>query len=141
MLLYQQFKKVLEELGDLKLAWFTSFNMDIYFVEKYLLSDINQMPPEDFRSLRDYEVLNECLHQRDEGDKKIDIRFFYDYRANNSTDGKKTCVSTVPVNSKNLGNEDGKVFNGVFYPKIALFVNHSNQAYVLAASANLSLSA
>lgn len=141
MLLYQQFKKVLEELGDLKLAWFTSFNMDIYFIEKYLLSAINHMPPEDFRTLRDYEVLNECLHQREEADQKIDIKFFYDFRADNSSDSKKTCVSIVPVNPKNLTSKDEKQFNGVFHPKISLLVNNKNEAYILATSANLSLSA
>ena len=55
--LYDQFKKELAALGELELAWFTTFNLQLNFFEQYILSELVGVAPKDLRNVNDYESL------------------------------------------------------------------------------------
>jgi len=133
--LYHQFKELINETGEIKMAWFTSFNFSISFFEKYVLSALVKMDSFDLRTLKDFEALNDRIVNSANGG--IDVRVFHDYRAS-VPDVKKTSIQTYGINPKDLGS---KFANGVFHPKVGLIVNENNEAWLVTGSANLSISA
>ncbi len=137
MKLYRSFSKVLEDLGRIKLAWFTTFNLEISFFEKFILSRLAQRDVEEMRTIKDFEALNDILFTNEINNAKTDVRVFYDYRALSMRSSKKTCVQTIGINPSGFGK---KFKDGVFHPKICLLINDRNEGVVITGSANLSLS-
>ncbi len=131
---YEAFKQVISEMGNIRLAWFTTFNLNMDFFEKFVLSALAKMEPMELRSIKDYEALNERLLNADEG---MDIKVFHDFRAL-SINVKKTSVPCIGVNPAQLG-DDFKY--GVFHPKVILLVNEENEAWLITGSQNLTMAA
>ena len=132
---YQDFKKVISELGNIKLAWFTTFNFKLDFFEKYVLSALVHSDPFDLRGIKDYEILNDRILNSENG--PIDIKVFHDFRAL-EPDIKRTSIQTIGIKPEHIGES---FTHGVFHPKVALLVNDQNEASLIAGSANLTISA
>ena len=56
---YRYFEQELTKIGTIKRAWFTTFNLDISFVEKYLLSILTGNLHSDLKIPQDYEIIND----------------------------------------------------------------------------------
>ncbi len=132
---YEAFKQLISEVGNVRLAWFTTFNLNMDFFEKFVLSALASMEPMELRSIKDYEALNERL--LDTEDQGMNIKVFHDFRAL-SINVKKTSVPCIGVNPAQLG-DDFK--HGVFHPKVILLVNDGNEAWLITGSANLTMAA
>lgn len=134
---YNVFKDLIENEGPFKLAWFTSFNFNIQFFEKYMLSIFSEQDYKDLRNVKDYELMNQNLFG--DLDDQLDCCAFYDYRALKLNDkAKQTSVELIGINPKELG---ANFIHGVFHPKIILLVTKENKGYLIAGSANMSFSA
>lgn len=136
--IYNSFNEIVDEAkkgGGIKLAYFTTFNLNIEFFEKYILSSLAGIDPNSLRTVYDYEGLNLTLFKEDKS--KVDVKLFCDYRAIEPRI-KKTCVPTFPINPKKIKKE---FTNGVFHPKVSLIVNNENRGWVIVGSNNLTLSA
>lgn len=124
MKLYQKYKNILSKksIGNLEKAYFTTFNIDISFVEKYILAPLlrDSIPDNKF-SLED---LNIGLMQRG----KADIKFFYDANMLASLE-KKTLIQTYPILVK----------GGVFHPKV-IYLKGTKATYLIVGSGNLTYS-
>lgn len=124
MKLYQKYKNILSKksIGKLEKAYFTTFNIDISFVEKYILAPLlgDSIPDNKF-SLED---LNLGLMQKD----KADIKFFYDANMLASLD-KRTLIQTYPILVK----------GGVFHPKV-IYLRGTQATYLIVGSGNLTYS-
>lgn len=138
MKIYQQFKETLSVAGEIKIAWFTTYNFHLYFFEKYILSALANRDPQNLKNLKDYEALNVVLHGEDFEDKRIDVRVFHDFRAMRIEQAKKTCLHTYGINPAEINS---KYNYGVFHPKVCLIINKNNEGFLMTGSANLSLSA
>ena len=132
---YQDFKRVISELGNIKLAWFTTYNFKLDFFEKYVLSALVHSDPFDLRGIKDYEILNDRILNSENG--PIDIKVFHDFRAL-EPDIKRTSIQTIGIKPEHIGES---FTHGVFHPKVALIVNYRNEAYIISGSANLTISA
>jgi len=122
MKLYDEYKKAIKKLGKIEKAYFTSFNIDINFVEKYILPPLlKESVANDKFSLED---LNIALMNK----SKPDIKLFYDASMMSSFD-KKTLVETYPIIIK----------GGVFHPKV-IYLKGKERTYLFVGSGNLSVS-
>jgi hypothetical protein len=122
MKLYSKYKKVLEKIGKLEKAYFTTFNMDIEFVERYILPPLLNV--EVAENKFDLEDLNTVLMEKG----KPDIKFFHD--ANMLTShNKSTLVEMYPILQK----------GGVFHPKV-IYLQGDKATYLIVGSGNLTLS-
>jgi len=122
MKLYSRYKKVIEKIGKLEKAYFTTFNMDIEFVEKYILPPLLNI--EVVENKFDLEDLNLPLMEKG----KPDIKFFHD--ANMLTSyHKSTLVDIHPILQK----------GGVFHPKV-IYLHGDKATYLFVGSGNLTLS-
>lgn len=129
MKLLGEFKEQLKSLGELKYAWFTSFNINIEFIETYLLPAALDMDPP--KNRMDYEHLQLALN-----DKKIDFRIFCDARFMDADQNKRTSLPVHGVSPSRL-----KYFSkeSKFHPKV-IFLEDKNKRRILGCgSANLSL--
>ena len=136
--LLNEFSEMLSECTNqgkkkIKLAYFTSFLLDVSFFEKYLLSKLLGIEDIPFNQ-SDYEEMNDKL-----GESKIDLKIFYDARGIDLHRPKRTCISLHPINVKVLNNE--KFQKGIFHPKVVLLKNESDEFYLWVASANLTTKA
>jgi hypothetical protein len=139
--LYRYFEQELTKIGTIKRAWFTTFNLDISFVEKYLLSILTGNLPSDLKIPQDYEIINDRLagSEVDLNDDKLEFKIFYDYRALMSTGrGKQTTAALYPIDVKQLNSASLKTFEyGVFHPKISLLEGYDGRFWLMVSSANL----
>ena len=133
--LYKEFEDLLAEVGEVKIAWFTTFTLSLEFFEKYILSALTQTQPFHLKNLKDYEALNDRLVNAESG--PINTKVFYDYRAMRP-DIKRTSIQTIGVNPSKLSPAFD---HGVFHPKVSLLVNDQKEAWIMTGSANLTLSA
>ena len=132
---YNEFKKLISEVGVIKIAWFTTFNLSLDFFEKYVLSALVKTNPFDLKNIKDFEALNDRIVNAEAG--AIDVKVFHDYRAMRP-DIKRTSVQTIGMKPKNI---DNSFAHGVFHPKVTLLVNDNNEAWIVTGSANLTISA
>ena len=140
--LYKHFVDQVNEMGKIKSAWFTTFNLDISFFEKYILSALVGVQYQDIRSAYDYESINLSLAEESETDTedKIEVKVFYDYRAEVPTGKQKqTTVHLHPVDPSRIQDINGRrIFReGVFHPKIIVLENVNRELWLMVSSANL----
>ncbi|MBK9983880.1 MAG: hypothetical protein IPP15_16175 [Saprospiraceae bacterium] len=131
MKLYQAYKSITDKIKPIDTAWFTTFNLDVELVEKFLLSQLIDKAPIELKTAEDYEGMNLEL-------KGIDIKVWYDYRAMNTQSPKRTTVDFISTDPRSFF--DSKSHNIVFHPKV-IFLKGKGGAYLLSGSANLSISA
>lgn len=140
--LYKHFVDELNKMGRPRRAWFTTFNLDISFFEKYVLSALMGYSYKDLQSAYDYEALNAQLANEEESltDDKMEVRVFYDYRALlQANRPKQTSVHMHPIDIKQLSglNADNKFTDGVFHPKVILIETVAGEYWLMVSSANL----
>jgi len=139
--LYRYFEQELTKMGVIKRAWFTTFNLDISFVEKYLLSILTGNFPSDLKIPQDYEIINDKLAASEEDliNDKLEFKVFYDYRALMATGrGKQTTAPLYPIDIKQLNPNETKTFeHGVFHPKVILLEGYDGRFWLMVSSANL----
>jgi len=140
--LYKHFTEQLNQLGKVRRAWFTTFNLDISFFERYILSVLTGMSYRELNTPTSYESINKLL--ADDGaepdDEKIEVKVFYDYRALMATGKtKQTAVQLYPIDVKKLtsNNADIKFTYGVFHPKVILLETQSGEYWLMCGSFNL----
>lgn len=131
MKLYQQYCKIIDQIKPVKQAWFTTFNLDVELVERFLLSKLVDKSPQELKTAEDYEALNLDL-------QAIDVKVWYDYRAINLKSPKLTTADFLSVDPRDFHNSTSKDI--VFHPKVAFLIGDGG-AYLLAGSANLSIAA
>lgn len=141
--LYKHFVERLGEIGRLKRAWFTTFNLDISFFEKYMLSALLGKDYHDVKTPHDYEALSaELANDAEELDGiKTEVRVFYDYRAL-KTEGKpkQSTVHLHPVDLKKINGIETQNFkDGVFHPKVILLEGYDGRYWLMVSSANLTM--
>jgi hypothetical protein len=135
--LYQYWKGRLEAMGKIRTAWFTTFNLDISFFEKYILSALMGIDARDMSRPEDYETLSAALNA-DNTDEYMDVRVFYDAKQLMITGkAKLTAVDLHAMEAHRFGNTFA---GGVFHPKVALFENDQGQFWLLTGSFNMTLS-
>jgi phosphatidylserine/phosphatidylglycerophosphate/cardiolipin synthase-like enzyme len=135
--LYSYWKSRIEEMGRIRTAWFTTFNLDIGFFEKYILSALTGMDARDMSRPEDYEAISNAFNDNST-DEHLDVRVFYDARALlNSGKPKLTTVDLHAIDPELL---DKRFTGGVFHPKVALIENDRGQFWLLTGSFNMTLS-
>ena len=118
-------------MGDLRRAWFTSFNTDIEFVETYVLpTTLGANTP---RNRLEYEQLQQELTKKD-----IDFRVFCDPRFLDTTRIKRTCIPVHGVRPQRFREWFSE--ESLFHTKIIYLEDHDGKRIVGAGSANLTLS-
>ena len=126
--LYRHFEQELLKIGKLKRAWFTTFNLDISFFEKYILTAVLGSSYLNLKIPQDYESLNESLANdlADLDGEKVEVKVFYDFRALMHTGRpKQTTLPIYAVDVKELRSKNKLRFNeGVFHPKVCVFESY-----------------
>lgn len=141
--LYKHFVEQIEKIGKVKRAWFTTFNLDISFFEKYILSALMGKGYDELKTPYDYEALSANLANEQESldGEKMEVKVFYDYRTL-KVEGKpkQTAVQLHPINIKKIKTLETQNFkNGVFHPKVSIFETYEGKYFLMVCSANLTL--
>lgn len=136
MKLLDAFKKQIADMGTLKRVWLTTFNLDISFVETWVLPAVLGMDPPVSRM--DYEGLQRALNE-----SGIDFRIYCDPRMIAKEKPKRTSVAVYPVSMRKLAQSEEPYLDkerGLFHPKVFYLEDHYRKIIVGAGSANLTLS-
>ncbi|MBM7355904.1 hypothetical protein [Lelliottia amnigena] len=135
MKLLEIFKKQIAEMGDLKRVWLTTFNLDISFVETWVLPAVLGMDVP--ASRMDYEGLQRALNE-----SGIDFRIYCDPRMMAKDKPKRTSIAVYPVSVRKLAQGEDSYLDkdrGLFHPKVFYLEDHNRKIIVGAGSANLTL--
>lgn len=125
--------KATENGKKIRKVWMTTFNIDIGFVEKYILPVLVDM--ECPRNPMDYEIMQHKLF-----DQEIDFRLFCDQRILSGDSEKLTTIPIHTINTKSFQNSKKLGKQCLFHPKVILIENDHNELYIGAGSANLTIS-
>jgi hypothetical protein len=141
--LYKHFVEQIEKIGKVKRAWFTTFNLDISFFEKYILSALMGKGYDELKTPYDYESLSANLANEKESldGEKMEVKVFYDYRTL-KVEGKpkQTSVHLHPVNIATIRDlKTSRFKDGVFHPKVSIIESYEGKYYLMVSSANLTL--
>lgn len=144
--LAEALSKQVQSLGPLQHAWFTSFNLNVDFFERHVLSTLLQM--DNPRSRVDFELmqqkLNGSIKNNTKGDVTldIDVKVFADQRMYQASDIKRTAIEIYGVNPALLdgGRKKQLDTNSLFHPKVIFLQDVNGNAVLGAGSANLTLS-
>lgn len=123
MKILNEFRNLVKKIGKLEKAYFTTYNISLSFVEKYILTSLFDLDPckdeYDYYDL-DLKLMNE----------KIDIKFFYDLNMYDfSLDEKRTMLEIYPIKQE----------HGVFHPKV-IYLEGEITSYLIVGSGNLTKS-
>ena len=134
MKLLDTFRQQVRELGPLKRAWFTTFNLGIPFFETHVLTELFQGDADPPVNRMDYENMQLQLAERG-----IDLRVFCDLRMIEADQLKRTAL---PVHGVLPGWLDPERFGkeSLFHPKVIFLEDESGRMVLGAGSANLSVS-
>ena len=135
MKLLETFKGQITECGDIKRVWLTSFNIDIEFIETFIVPAVLGMDPP--RTLMDYEEMQQVLN-----DRGIDFKIFCDKRYIDTHQVKRTLI---PIHGVSLAKSETESYkqeftkDSLFHAKVILIEGEKKQV-IGAGSANLTLS-
>lgn len=132
MKLLNAFKQQLDELGEIRRVWLTTFNLNIGFVETYLLPTVLGMDQP--RNRMDYESFQSYLVEKD-----IDFRVFCDKRMLGAEQYKRTAIHVHCVSARAFSEGDGFTDQTLFHPKVIYLESKSGQMVLGAGSANLTV--
>lgn len=131
MKLLAELKKRVTAMGPLRRAWFTTFNLDIEFVETFVLpATIGAEPP---RNRLEFEQLQQELTE-----KNIDFRLFSDPRFIDTNRVKRTCIPVHSIRPERLSERFSE--RSLFHPKVIYLEDYDGRRIIGAGSANLTLS-
>lgn len=131
MKLLTAFKEQLKTLGELRYVWLTSFNINIEFIETYLLPAVLDM--EQPKTRLDYEYFQIALTE-----KEIDFRVFCDKRFMEADKNKRTAISVHGVSPALWEEWFSK--DSLFHPKVIYLEDIYGNKILGTGSANLTLS-
>lgn len=131
MKLLTAFKEQLNELGDLRYVWLTSFNINIEFIETYLLPAVLDM--EQPKTRLDYEHFQIALTE-----KRIDFRVFCDRRFMEADKNKRTAIPVHGVSPAQWSEWFSE--ESLFHPKVIYLEDVHGNRILGTGSANLTLS-
>ena len=131
MKLLSAFKDQLKELGELRYVWLTSFNINIEFIETYLLPVVLDM--EQPKTRLDYEHFQIALTE-----KEIDFRVFCDRRFMEADRNKRTAIPVHGVSPAQW--EEWFSEESLFHPKVIYLEDRDGKRILGTGSANLTLS-
>jgi hypothetical protein len=115
----------LRESGEITKAWFTTFNINLDFFERYLLAPLVGMDLP--RNQLDFELLQQAL-------LNINIHCFCDQQVFDLSQAKRTSIPVHLVRTSLLN-----MTSGIFHPKIIYLENSRGDAILGAGSSNLSI--
>lgn len=131
MKLLEKLKRSVTSMGPLKRAWFTTFNLDIEFLETFVLpATIGAEPP---RNRIEFEQLQQELTH-----KGTDFRVFCDPRFIDTNRIKRTCIPVHSIRPDRLSGRFGE--RSLFHPKVIYLEDVDGRRMIGAGSANLTLS-
>ncbi len=131
MKLLQTLRDQISELGGVRRAWLTSFNINIEFIERYILPALVEQDP-----IKDRMAAEELHHRLFvDPDTQIDVQIFADRRMIGRDDAKWTAVPIHGV-SPRLFNGFGE--QSLFHPKV-IYLEGPKGAILGAGSANLTV--
>ncbi len=128
MKLLDTFKNIVNDISP-DICWFTTFNINLELVEKYLLTAIVGKEPSELKRAEDYEALNFELN-------KFNVKIWYDYRALDLKQGKRTTVDLYPIQTSVLLKSNTQ--EPIFHPKV-IFLKGTDGAYLITGSFNLTI--
>ncbi|CAE6869545.1 hypothetical protein [Paraburkholderia aspalathi] len=132
MKLLDSFRKEIEGLGDVRRAWFTTFNLGIPFFETHVLPVL--LGSDQPANRMDYETMQQQM-----ADRKIDLRVFCDLRMMDADQLKRTAIPVHGILPSRLAlNGFGK--DSLFHPKVIFLEDESGKMVLGAGSANLTVS-
>lgn len=144
--LAEALSKQVQSIGPLRHAWFTSFNLNVDFFERHVLSTLLQM--DNPRSRVDFELMQQKLNGSVKDNRKgdvtldIDVKVFADQRMYQASDIKRTAIEIYGVNPALLNGGRKKQLDttSLFHPKVIFLQDINGNAILGAGSANLTLS-
>jgi hypothetical protein len=144
MKLLEELAEQIKDLGSIKRVWFTSFNLNLDFFERHVLSTILQMDKPKNRI--DYELMQQringsiALTEGKEALNKLDVAIFADVRMYDASDLKRTAIDVHSINPTLLNNAVNFSKQTLFHPKVIYLEADDGRAILGAGSANLTLS-
>lgn len=133
---FEQQLAALRGRAPLVRVWMTSFNLNIPFIEKYLLPRVLDGEVEPVTRM-DYELLQSRLNE-----SGLDLRIFCDHRLAGSDQVKRTALKIHPVAPRLLQWPDAEITpdrHTLFHPKVILLQNSLGETILGTGSANLTL--
>lgn len=135
MKLLELFTKQLKECGTIRRVWFTSFNIDIEFVETYILPAVlgQEIP----RVRMDYEGLQLELNKQG-----IDFRVFCDKHFISADQNKRTLIPVHGISPSKQNSHTAQLGfdeKSLFHAKV-IYIEGDKSRVLGAGSANLTLS-
>ncbi|GAA0834133.1 hypothetical protein GCM10009112_23780 [Marinomonas arenicola] len=137
-------KQQVQDLGTLKYAWFTSFNLNVDFFERHVLSTLLEMEPP--RSRIDFELMQQKLNGSVLDNRKagpsIDVKVFADQRMYDANDVKRTAIEVYGVAPVSMtGVRKSRLDkSSLFHPKVIFLQDDQGKAILGVGSANLTQS-
>lgn len=128
MKLIETFRTQVKDIGELRYAWFTSFNLNIEFVETYLLPIVLDMDIP--KNRLDYEHYQVVLSE-----KKLDFRVFCDKRFLQFDMNKRTSIPVHGVTPSLINFSS----DSLFHPKVIYLEGLNGRRVLGVGSANLTL--
>ena len=128
MKLLEAFKNIVNDISP-EICWFTTFNLNVELLEKYVLTAIVGKEPSELKRAEDYEALNLDLN-------KFNIKIWYDYRALDLKQGKRTTIDLYPVRPSIVLKSNST--EPIFHPKV-IFLKGKASAYLITGSFNLTI--
>lgn len=129
--LFERYKNVIGDLGNIKRAYFTSFNFGCPFFENYLLPALVDIDRP--KNLSDYEHIQFKLTE-----SQVDIQVWVDGQYFDVREPKRFAYDLHLVDMKKL---NGFSRSQVFHPKVIFLEGEDGGCYIGAGSANLSVAA
>jgi hypothetical protein len=130
MKLLAELQKQVSSMGQLCRAWFTSFSVDIEFVETYILSATLAVNAP--RTRLEYEQLQHALTE-----KNIDFRVFCDPRFIETHRIKRTCIPVHGIRPARTTEYFSDA--SLFHPKVIYLEDVEGKRIIGAGSANLTV--
>lgn len=147
MKLLQELEEQIKELGPLRKAWFTTFNLNLDFFERHVLSTLLEMDKP--RNRIDFELMQQRLNgkitnagkgQKIRFEDKVDVKVFADQRMYDAGDLKRTAIDVIAINPTQLDVQHVFGTTTLFHPKVIYLEDIDGQAILGTGSANLTLS-
>ncbi|HEF4840755.1 TPA: hypothetical protein SAO52_005565, partial [Burkholderia vietnamiensis] len=132
MKLLDAFRKQVEGLGELRRAWFTTFNLGIPFFETHVLPVLLGFDQPANRM--DYETM-----QQEMAEREIDLRLFCDLRMMEADQLKRTAIPVHGILPSRLA-ANGFDKDSLFHPKVIFLEGKSGSMVLGTGSANLTVS-
>lgn len=132
MKLLNTFKHIIDDISP-EICWFTTFNLNVELLEKYVLTAIVGKEPSELKRAEDYEALNIELNSEI---RKLNVKVWYDHRALDLKQGKRTTVDLYSVDPSEILGSNTK--EPIFHPKV-IFLKGEKAAYLITGSFNLTI--